>query len=144
MAHQILLQIGYATLLIVVTFFLHAIAIVIGRKIFVYPNTNPRRLELVGETVRLVLLSAWLFIAHVAAVMCWGLLFYEFGLHSTAEEAIYFAFTCYTTLGFGDIVPSTDWRLLAGACSANGLLLFGLSTAVLVDAATRHRRGPHH
>ena len=39
----------------------------------------------------------------------------------------------YTTLGFGDILLPQEWRLLGGMASANGLLNFGLLTAMLVE-----------
>ncbi|MEM9422061.1 MAG: potassium channel family protein, partial [Pseudomonadota bacterium] len=71
---------------------------------------------------------------HKAAVLA------QIAAGATFEEALYFALTTYTTLGFGDIVPTQDWRLLTGASSANGLLLFGLSAAVLVDATERLRQ----
>lgn len=142
MTQQIGIQLGYSAALIAVTFLIHAIAIVVGRRLFIYRGDR-RRLDLLGDTVRLLLISVWLFMAHVAAIFLWSALFGYVGLSGTLEEALYFALTCYTTLGFGDIVPNAEWRLLAGAASANGLLLFGLSTAVLVEAAARHVLGPN-
>ena len=49
------------------------------------------------------------------------------------EPALYFAVVTITTLGFGDIVLPLESRLLAGLCAANGLLLFGVCTAFLVE-----------
>lgn len=37
----------------------------------------------------------------------------------------------YTALGYGDIVLDTHWRLLCGFEAINGLMLFGVSTALL-------------
>jgi hypothetical protein len=37
----------------------------------------------------------------------------------------------YTSLGYGDIVLSGQWRVLGPLEAINGLLLFGLSTAVM-------------
>ena len=34
-------------------------------------------------------------------------------------DCVYFSFTAYTTLGFGDIVPHGDLRFLAGARSVD-------------------------
>ena len=42
-----------------------------------------------------------------------------------------------TTLGYGDIILPTDWRLLSGVCAANGLLLFGLCAAFLYELFVR-------
>jgi hypothetical protein len=62
---------------------------------------------------------------------------------STLEEAVYFALVSYTTLGFGDVVLSREWRILSGMVGANGFLNFGLLTAVMVEALRHTRLGQH-
>jgi hypothetical protein len=47
------------------------------------------------------------------------------------EEALYFSAVTYTALGYGDIVLDSRWRLLCGFEAINGLMLFGVSTALL-------------
>ncbi len=42
--------------------------------------------------------------------------------------------TIFTTLGFGDVIISKDWRLMSGMIAANGFLLFSLATAFLIDS----------
>ena len=37
----------------------------------------------------------------------------------------------YTTLGYGDVVMSPAWRLLGPMEAADGMLMFGLSTALI-------------
>ena len=37
----------------------------------------------------------------------------------------------FTTLGYGDIVMSREWRLLGPLEAVAGMLMFGISTAVL-------------
>ncbi|MCY1384976.1 hypothetical protein D9M69_732920 [compost metagenome] len=37
----------------------------------------------------------------------------------------------FATLGYGDIVMSEEWRLLGPLEAANGILMFGVSTAVM-------------
>jgi hypothetical protein len=48
-----------------------------------------------------------------------------------SEGRLYFAFTSYTTLGYGDVVASKDWLLLGPASAMNAILMFGRSTAVI-------------
>jgi Ion channel len=48
-------------------------------------------------------------------------------------DSFYFAFVNYTTLGYGDILPAQNWRLLGPITAMNGVLLFGWSAAVLYD-----------
>ena len=40
-----------------------------------------------------------------------------------AETIIYFSFSTYTSLGYGDIVPVGDARILAGVEAITGLVL---------------------
>jgi hypothetical protein len=48
-----------------------------------------------------------------------------------------FAFVNYTTLGYGDVLPTQDWRLLGPITAMNGVLLFGWSTAIIFEALRR-------
>jgi len=48
-------------------------------------------------------------------------------------DGFYFAFVNYTTLGYGDILPAPEWRMLGPITALNGILLFGWSTAVIFE-----------
>lgn len=85
--------------------------------------------------------SLFLLAAHALEVFAWSLLFLRLEVFKTLEEAVYFAAVCYTTLGFGDVLLPEDWRVLAGVLAANGMLLFGLSAAFLLESAARLRIG---
>ncbi|MDG1281785.1 MAG: ion channel [Pseudorhodobacter sp.] len=74
-------------------------------------------------------------------VWTWAMTFWLLGLFATLEEAVYFALVSYTTLGFGDVLLEREWRLLSGMAAANGLLNFGLLTAVMVEALRQIRLG---
>jgi ion channel len=50
---------------------------------------------------------------------------------------VYFAFVNYTTLGYGDIVPNKEWRLLGPFTALNGVLLLGWSTALMLELLRR-------
>jgi hypothetical protein len=43
----------------------------------------------------------------------------------------------YTSLGYGDIVMSASWKLLGPIEAANGLLMFGVSTAMIFAVIQR-------
>jgi len=62
------------------------------------------------------------------------------GTFDALEPALYFSVVSFTTLGFGDVVLTPQWRLLPGMSAANGLLIFGLSTAFLVEFFTHLRK----
>ena len=69
--------------------------------------------------------------AHLTQIALWAVAFLLCGQISTFETAFYFSAQNYTALGYGDIQLSERWRLLGPLESINGLLFFGLSTAVL-------------
>ena len=76
-----------------------------------------------------------------AGVWIWAIAFYALGVFITLEASVYFSLVSFTTLGFGDILLPQEWRLLSGMAAANGLLNFGLLTALLVEALRHVRLG---
>jgi ion channel len=68
---------------------------------------------------------------HLAQIALWAVIFLVCGEFPTFEKAFYVSAQSYTTLGYGDVILSQPWRLLGPLESINGLLLFGLSTALL-------------
>jgi hypothetical protein len=69
--------------------------------------------------------------AHLGAIALWAaaLLICEGTL--TFDKACYLSAQNYTALGYGDVIPSERWRLLGPLEAINGLLLFGVSTALM-------------
>jgi len=43
----------------------------------------------------------------------------------------------YTSLGYGDVVMSASWKLLGPLEAADGLLMFGISTAMIFAVIQR-------
>ncbi len=73
------------------------------------------------------------------AIWLWAIAFHWLQIFGTYEEAVYFSLVAFTTLGFGDILLPQEWRLLSGLAAANGLLMFGLLTAILVETLRETR-----
>ena len=48
------------------------------------------------------------------------------------EPAIYFSMVTFTTVGYGDIILSPEWRLLSACEAVAGLIMFGWSSAIVV------------
>jgi hypothetical protein len=82
----------------------------------------------------LVGVSLWVLTVISLGVWTWALALYGLGAHPTLEEAVYFAIVAFTTLGLGDVVPATDWRILSAMAAVNGFLSFALLAALLVEA----------
>jgi ion channel len=93
-----------------------------------YSSHPIRRLALVMVAVVLVLMSA-----HVGEVAIWSLAYAAVNAAPDEAERFYFAFVNFTTLGYGDMVPTPQWRLLGPITAMNGVLLFGWSTAVMFE-----------
>ncbi len=75
--------------------------------------------------------------AHLIAVATWAVVFTLYGEFSQLSAALYHSAMNYTTLGDSDKVMSPSWRLLAPLEAANGMLMFGVSTAMLFAVIQR-------
>ena len=79
------------------------------------------------------------FAAHLVEILLYALAFYLLG-HFSLTISIYFSAETYTSLGYGDIVPTGALRLLAGIEALNGLLLIGWSASYIYIAMERFWR----
>lgn len=89
---------------------------------------------------RIVLLSTatlWILGALSIAIWIWAIAFTLVGAFAELETALYFSMVAFTTLGLGDIILPQDWRILSGFIATNGLVLFGLNTAFLLEVLRR-------
>jgi hypothetical protein len=75
--------------------------------------------------------------AHLAQIAVWAVAFLLCGQISTLETAVYLSAQSYTALGYGDVLLAEGWRLLGPLEAVNGLLFFGLSTAMLFAIMSR-------
>ena len=81
----------------------------------------------------MVVTASILSIKHFFDITLWAAVYWTVGPNQfdAFKDAIYFSSVTYTTLGYGDIVISGDWRLVCGLQAMNGILLFGWSSAML-------------
>jgi len=91
-------------------------------------------LRLTGIMILAVLI---LMAAHTSEVMVWSLAYLIVSAVPIGTNLVYFAFVNYTTLGYGDVVPVSEWQLLGPMTAMNGILLFGWSTAVIFEVLRR-------
>jgi hypothetical protein len=75
--------------------------------------------------------TVFLLAGHLIEIALWGLVFVWCGEISSYVAALYFSAVTYTTIGDDAIVLSARWKLLAPIESAVGMLMFGLSTAMI-------------
>lgn len=88
-------------------------------------------------------------IAHIIEIGFFGLVYYFVNRHGvwghlggnfdgSLLDCVYFSFTTFTTLGFGDIEPFGQLRFLVGLESLTGLVLITWSASFLFFEMQRH------
>ncbi len=87
-----------------------------------------------GGTVLLMLLL------HFLDTGLWATFLDATGLVPEIHQAFYFAANTYTTLGYGDVPLSNDWRELAPVMAISGLFTFGCTTGQLFDVMSSHNK----
>ena len=70
-------------------------------------------------------------VAHLVAIAIWAVLYIACGEFTQLAAAFYHSATNYTSLGYGDLIMTPSWRLLGPLETANGMLMFGVSTAMI-------------
>jgi voltage-gated potassium channel Kch len=85
-----------------------------------------------------VLIGAKLVVlALLGYILMWALLLTGLGLLPDLETSFYFSGITFTSVGYGDVMLPTCWRLLSVGLAVNGLLMAGWSTALLVYIVQR-------
>ena len=77
---------------------------------------------------------------HTIEIMLWAgsyIILMPDGELASFEQAVYFSFVTFTTLGYGDVVLDERWRLLSAFEAANGIIMFGWTTAVVIAVVQR-------
>jgi hypothetical protein len=84
-----------------------------------------------------------LILIHAVEVWLYAGLYLVLDALPDLETAVYFSTASFTTIGYGDVVLDKRWRLIGAIEGANGLLLFGWSTAFLFSVISRMRALEH-
>lgn len=135
-----LVQLSLGTGLILVTMLLSGSAFLIVETMFSLRRPWLRRPPHAPKLLFAMCVSVfWVLALMTVSVWSWAFSYWGLGIFATLEEAVYFSLVSFTTLGFGDVLLPQEWRLLSGMEAVNGLLMFGLLTAVLVEVLRRGR-----
>jgi len=68
---------------------------------------------------------------HLIETALWAAVFLLCGEFEHMGTAYYHSAVNFTTLGYGDVLLSPHWRMLGPLEAGNGMLMFGVSTAVI-------------
>jgi hypothetical protein len=128
-----MLQFLVGALVSVINIGLHAlvtvVAVGIARSAGLRPTGRPR-LHLMGVMIATAVV---LKVAHTVEILVWAASYGIVQAAAAGSDLLYFAFVNYTTLGYGDITPVREWRLIGPLTAMNGVLLFGWSAAILFE-----------
>jgi len=76
----------------------------------------------------------WMFFGICIEAAIWALVYLadpQITVLPDAQSAFYFSMVTYTSLGYGDIVLTGNWRVLSAVQAATGLIIFGWTTALI-------------
>ena len=78
-----------------------------------------------------------LLVLHLVETAVWATAYTAAGVFADFETSFYFSIKSYTTVGYGDVLPPTSWRLLGPIEAAVGVLMLGWSTSIIVATVQR-------
>lgn len=102
-----------------------------------YYVRNENRVSNASVMASLTVISGvmlFLLAGNLMQVGIWALLFVVLGEFEQFAEAFYHSAVNFATLGYGDIVMSARHRILGPLEAMNGVIMIGVSTAVLMTA----------
>ena len=125
-----------------------AVAVLIHYE-FLYHMTKLIRGLKIGHRYRIVLGVFGSLIAHSVEVWVFAVAYYnmhradnwghlEGNFSGTLMDCVYFSYTTFTTLGFGDVQPIGDLRYLTGMESLTGLVLITWTASFLYIEMQRY------
>jgi hypothetical protein len=135
---DVLLPLAVGTAMTLVTIFIHGLALTT----IIHFVRRERRLGYAGvhfwKDVTIVAAATSVALAaHLIEMAAWALVFVRCGEFRDFAAAFYSSAENYTTLGYGDVVMSARWRLLGPLESADGMLMFGVTTAMIFSVIQR-------
>ena len=137
-------NLSLATVMVVLTVVIHFIGLLILLRVLRFRGHRFRAQESVlGQCVLILMVVLGIFAIHTLEVWLYALGFISIGAIDDFESALYFSTVTFASLGYGDIVLSSDWRLFGAIEAVNGLILLAWSTAFLISLMSRLRGLEH-
>jgi voltage-gated potassium channel Kch len=101
---------------------------------FVRYRADPRHHTHLATVFALTTVMVLMLVGNFLQMGAWAILFVLLGEFPNYSAAVYHSAVNFSTLGYGDVVMSPRWRLLGALEAANGILMFGVSTAAMTAA----------
>jgi len=104
---------------------------------FHYRRVVERHFSFLFNTTLVMAVVVALLAVHIVEVTWWALFYFHRNCFPTFGTSLYFSLVTYTTLGYGDVLPDREWRLLAGVEALIAALMLSWSTAVILGVLTK-------
>jgi hypothetical protein len=133
----------WSLLLIAVTVAIHAVGVVLIAKAFATFRSECARRGLAvldsapGAIVVIVAVALSLGVLHAIECMVWAVVYVQLGALPSPADATLYSVDSMTTRGASGIVLEAHWRMMGATEAADGMLLFGISTAFLFSVMLR-------
>ena len=142
--HGLFLTLLIATIMMTWTVAIHFFGIVFLLRLLTRHSHRVAHMSEVMRQISLLIFAVLGIVAlHTAEIWSYALVYLTLGAITEFEPALYFSTVSFTTLGYGDIVLGPDWRIMSAIEGANGLILFGWSTAFLISMMSKMRTLEH-
>jgi hypothetical protein len=136
MGTPMLFEFCVAAGLIATTVAIQALFMSIGVRAFRRAERRSSVTLVTRPTAVTVIWVLYLIVPIVLDVTLWAI-FYRLAVLPSFEESLYFSTVTFTTVGYGDIVLSPEWRQLATFEAMNGWIIFGWATALIIAVIQR-------
>ena len=121
---------GLATM--AVCFIIEAVLVLVALRYYSRHKPALENLSFISAMRLMISVLTVLVIGVLSQVGVWAVLFYMLGEFSQYDVAFYHSAVNFSTLGYGDIVMSDQYRLLGPLQAINGVIMIGVSTAVMM------------
>jgi hypothetical protein len=143
---MLIVNLALGTLMISLTVIIHTIGLIAVTHAMSWITD---RVRLNGHRSRMLAMNTvviGVFCVLTAEVWLWAASFSLIGVVDDFPTALYLSTVTFSTVGYGDVIPHAEWRMMAALEGVNGFLLIGWSTAYLIAAGIRvgpFRSGEH-
>ena len=115
--------------------------VALGRLTLRVPAADARYLGVVPRQLMITLIAiAILTMGHLCQVTIWAIRYYTWGELGGFFNSFYFSLASFTTVGANELALSPAHRVVGAVEAAIGMLMFGWSTALLVEVINRADR----
>ena len=141
---ELLANLMLATVMVILTVVIHFIGLLFLLRVLHHPGRKLRAREsVIGRCLLIIVVVLGLFSIHTVEIWLYALTYLAIGSLEDFETALYFSTETFSSLGYGDIVLSSKWRLFGAIEAVNGLILIAWSAAFLISLMTRLRTLEH-